>query len=840
MEPGLAPAPPVAPVEVELPMTSQTLEDGSVEITVGEAEVAGKEAIAFDANLAEHLTDSELGVLAGELIVAFDADEASRKEWVDTYKKGLDLLGLKFDDRTMPWAGASGVYHPILSEAAVRFQANAIMEIFPASGPVRTKIVGQPSHEREKQAERVQDEMNYTLTERMVEYRPETEKLLFTLSLAGAAFRKVHYDPSLGRPVARFVPPEDFVINYGATDLLTAERYTHMMRKSSNEVRKLQVAGFYRDIDVPEPPPVTTTIEDKKNKITGQSPSPIIDDRYHLLEMHVDLDLPGDFASEDGIALPYVVTLDKHSQIILAIRRNWLEPDELKRKRVHFAQFEYVPGLGFYGFGLIHLIGGLAKAATSLTRQLIDAGTLSILPSGYKTRGLRIKGDNTPLIPGEFRDVDIAAGQLKDNIFPLPFKEPSTVVVSLLGSLVDEARTFASLSDADVGDANKNTPVGTTLALLERAMKVMSAVQARIHASLKGEFKLIADIIRDNMDDEYEYETGEDPGIKRADFDDRIDIIPVSDPNASSLTQRMLQYQAVLDLSRGAPPGTFNMPSLYRKVLGVIGIRDAEEIVPLADDQKPMDPVGENMALLTGKPVKAFLYQDHESHIAVHMAAVQDPKIKEMVGQSPNASAIAAAAAAHVQEHVAFQYRREIEKQMGVELPDPQQPLPEDIEYQLSKVVADAAARVLQKDVAEAQMKQAAQQAQDPVVQMQMQELQVKMGELQRKIEKDKNDYEIAMARVMASVQVSQARNDAQLQLDGAKLGMDAVKNAQKMAEEQEERDRRDNIEGVRLGIQAQQVKGQNEVERERIASQEKIAAENRAAQKSKPNGKAN
>jgi len=822
-----APIDPNLGMEIDLPMSSNTLEDGSMEITIGEEAVAA-DTVEFNANLAEYLDDGELGVLASELITAFDADEQSRKDWVETYKKGLDLLGLKFDDRTMPWAGASGVYHPILSEAAVRFQANAIMEIFPAAGPVRTKIVGQVTHEREEQAARVEDEMNYTLTERMVEYRPETEKLLFTLSLAGAAFRKVHFDPMLGRPVARFVPPEDFVISYGATDLLTAERYTHIMRKTSNEVRKLQVAGFYRDIDVPQPALTTSTIEDKKNKLTGQTQSTIVDDRYQLLEMHVDLDLPGQFADENGIALPYVVTLDKQSQVILAIRRNWLEDDDLQRKRLHFVQYEYVPGLGFYGFGLIHLIGGLAKAATSLTRQLIDAGTLSILPSGYKTRGLRIKGDSTPLIPGEFRDVDIASGQLKDNIFPLPFKEPSAVVIGLLGNLVDEARAFASLSDTDVGDTNKNTPVGTTLALLERAMKVMSAVQARIHASLKNEFKLIAGIIRDNMDEEYDYDTGEDPGIKKTDFDDRIDIIPVSDPNASSMTQRMLQYQAALEMARGAPPGTFDQPMLYRKILNVIGIRDGEDIVPLPDDQKPMDPVAENMALLTNKPVKAFLYQEHEAHIAVHMAAIQDPKIKEMVGQSPTAGAIVAAAAAHIQEHVAFQYRREIEKQMGVELPDPDQPLPEDVEYQLSKVVADAAGRLLQKDVAEAKLKEAAQKAEDPVIQMQMQELQIKVKDLERKAEKDRNDYEVNMARVLASIQVAQGRNDAQLQLDGARLGVEAVQNAQRMTKEEEDRDRREQVEGVRIGVQAQQGKEQLKVERERIASQERSMERNR------------
>lgn len=748
----------------------------------------------FDANLAEHMDERELNGLGFELLDDFESDSRSRQDWEDTYKKGLDLLGLKIEDRSSPWPGACGVFHPILAEAAVRFQSQAIMETFPAGGPVRTKIVGRLTPERERQAQRVKEDLNYMLTEKMSDYRSEHERMLFALPLAGAAFKKVYWDPTLGRPSSLYVPAEDFVAPYGATDLPTATRYTHIMRKHPNEIRKLQVIGFYRDIDLSTPVPDRNEIQRIKDKLAGEELTDQ-DDRHILLEMHVDLDLPGyedvgDDGEPTGVALPYVVTVEKSTGKILSIYRNWKQDDPLKLKRQHFVQYGYIPGFGFYPFGLIHLVGGIAKSATSILRQLVDAGTLSNLPAGLKARGLRIKGDSTPLMPGEFRDVDVPSGAIKDSITFLPYKEPSQVLAQLLGNLVEEGRRFASIADLQIGDANQNAPVGTTLALMERAMKVMSAVQARLHASLKQELDLLVDIIRTHMKGDYDYET--DMGATRTDdYDGRIDVIPVTDPNAASLSQRVVQYQAALQLAQQAPQ-MYDLPELHRQMLLTLGIQDPGKIIPDQNDKKPMDPVSENMAILSGKPVKAFLYQDHEAHIKVHMSAMQDPKILQLVGQSPQAGPIQAAAMAHINEHIAFQYRKEIEKQLGVELPPPEEPLPEDIEVALSQLMSDAAQKLLAKDQAEAQQMQAQQQMQDPVLQAQMKDLQIKEQEVQRKAIKDQAD--LALRQQQQQIEIE--RINSQERIAGVNAGI-------KAASQKQVNDQKGDAEAARIKLDA-------------------------------------
>ena len=716
-------------------------EDGGAIVILG-PRLSDEVVPDFGANLADHIDDGVLSAISQELVTHFENDLRSRADWEKTYKSGLDLLGLKIEDRSTPWAGACGVFHPILSEAAVRFQSQSIMETFPAGGPVRTKIAGKVTPEKEKQAIRVKEDLNYFLTGKMSEYRSEHERLLFNLPLAGAAFKKVYYDPSLGRPVAMFVPAEDLVAPYGASDLVSCPRYTHIMYKYPNELKKLQVSGFYRDVDLPEPVMQISQIQQSKNELTGETEANA-DDRHQLLEMHVELDIEG-FEDLDkdgeptGIALPYVVTIDRQSGLILSIYRNWRQDDPLKLKRMHFVQYGYVPGFGFYAFGLIHLIGGIAKSATSILRQLVDAGTLANLPAGLKARGLRIKGDSTPLMPGEFRDVDVPSGAIKDAITFLPYKEPSQVLAALLGTMVEEGRRFASIADLQIGDSNQQAPVGTTLALMERAMKVMSAVQARLHASLAQELDILVDIIKTHAPDEYEYET--DPGSTRSkDYDDRVDVIPVTDPNAASLSQRVVQYQAALQLAAQAP-NMYDLPELHRQMLAVLGINDIDKIIPSTKDKRPADPISENMDILNGKPVQAFIYQDHEAHIQAHMSAMQNPRIMALVGQNPMAGSIQAAMMAHINEHIAFQYRREIEEQLGVQLPEPNAELPEDVEVMLSKLVAEASNRLLAKDQAEAQQQQIQQQMQDPVVQAQMQDAQNKAAEVQRKITKDQTD----------------------------------------------------------------------------------------------------
>jgi hypothetical protein len=692
----------------------------------------GEEDADFDENLAEILEGGVLENIASDLSEDIDNDIGSRSDWEKMYKDGITLLGLKFEERTEPWDGACGVFHPMITEAVVRFQSDTIMETFPARGPVRTQIIGRDTPEKKDAATRVEDDMNYQLTEKMPEYRPEHEKMLWNLPSAGSAFKKIYYDPSLGRPVSVFIPAEDIILPYGISEINTCHRITHRMRKTKNELLKLMNAGFYRDVELGEPDKFTSDIQESKDKETGFSATN--DDRFELYESHVDLDIEGyEDLDEDGeptgIALPYVVTMLRGTNEVLAIRRNWREDDDLKLKRHHFVHYQYIPGYGSYGFGLFHLIGGYAKSATSIMRQLVDAGTLSNLPGGLKARGLRIKGDDTPIAPGEFRDVDVGSGSIRDNILPLPYKEPSMVLSGLMDKIIDEARRFAATSDMKISDMSNQAPVGTTLAILERSLKVMSAVQARVHYALKQELQLIAGLIRDYTDPDYTYEPEEGrPSAKREDYS-IVEVIPVSDPNAATLSQRVVQYQAVIQMAQMAPQ-IYDLPFLHRQMLEVLGIKHANKLVPMPDDQKPQDPVSENQSALRGKPLKAFQYQDHEAHIKVHTSAMQDPVVMQLIGQNPQAQAIMGAMQAHIAEHVGFGYRNKIELALGVSLPNPEDELPPELEKEISRLMAEASVQVLNESKAMAAQQQAQQNAQDPVLQMQMQELQLKAKEV--------------------------------------------------------------------------------------------------------------
>ena len=748
--------------------------------------------IPHDANLAEYIDDSELQGIATDLVGQYKSDKESRSDWERTYIEGLDLLGLKHEDRTTPWDGACGVFHPLLTEAVIRFQSQSIQELFPAAGPAKTSVVGVVTDEKQDQAQRVQDYLNYLLTERMTEYRTETERLLFSLPLAGSAFRKIYYDPNMSRPCSMFVPAEDFVVSYGASDLQTCERATHVMRRSANEVRKLQVAGFYSDVDLPAPSPDYDDIEKKYNELTGDSANYDLDYRHVLLEMNVHLDLPGFEdtvkGQQTGIMLPYVVTIDLSSRTILSIRRNWYESDEQKMARQHFVHYQYMPGLGFYGFGLLHMIGGLAKSATSLLRQLVDAGTLANLPGGLKARGLRIKGDDTPIMPGEFRDVDVPGGSIGENISFLPYKEPSTVLYQLMGDIVEEGRRFASAADVKASDMNAEAPVGTTLAILERSMKVMSAVQARLHASMRSELRLLSNVVRDFGPETYPYDENKEP-LVASDFDERVDIIPVSDPNAGTMAQRIMQYQAALQLAQQAPQ-MYDMPQLHRQMLEILNIRDAEKLVPVDDDMTPVDPITENMNIINGKPVKAFVYQDHESHIMAHKAMLEDPKVMELMSQSPNAESAAAEMAAHIQEHLAFMYRIQIEKELGFELPGPEEPLPEDIEFRISRLAGLAADQLKGKNQQEAQAAEQQQQAEDPILQMQQKELQIKEMEAQRRMQADMGRLELDQQKAAVKAELDRMRLEQQKDIEDKRI---AVKLAQDESQQQ--------IEGFKIGI---------------------------------------
>jgi hypothetical protein len=742
---------------------------------------------AFDANLAEYMDEGELEKLGSDLVGEVESDISSRKDWVDMYVKGLEVLGMKYEERTEPWTGACGVFSTLLTEAAVRFQSETIIETFPAQGPVKTQIIGAIDKMKEEAAERVRTDMNFQLVDGMPEYRPEHERMLFNLGLAGAAFKKVYFDPTLGRQTSIFCPAEDIVIPYGSSGARSAERVTHVMRKTKNDVRKLQVAGFYRDVELGEPVMIHNDVEKKKAEEQGYSVTD--DERYQFLEIQVDYDMPG-YEDDDGIALPYIVTIDKGTNKVLSVYRNWNEADPKKLKRQHFVQYDYVPGFGAYGFGYIHLIGGYARAGTSLIRQLVDAGTLSNLPGGLKSRGLRIKGDDTPIAPGEFRDVDVPSGTVRDNIMPLPYKEPSQVLAALLDRITEEGRRLGSIADMNISDMGANAPVGTTLALLERQLKTMSAVQARVHFSMKQEFKLLKEIIRDNTPGDYEYvPNGGDPRAKREDYD-MVEVIPVSDPNSSTMAQRIMQYQAVIQLSQSAPQ-IYDLPQLHRQMIEVLGVRNADKLVPIDEDMKPRDPVSENMAFLTGKPTKAFIYQDHDAHIAVHSSMMQDPMIMGQMGQNPMAQQMQAAIMAHIAEHVAFQYRNQIEERLGATLPAPNAELPEQVEVQLAKLVAQAAQQLTQIHQGEAAQKQAQQQAQDPIVQMQQQELQIKMQDAQTKAQKVQGDLSIRQAEVQLKAQEIASRQGENPEIAAAKMqqemSMDRQMHEQEMAQRQQE-----------------------------------------------------
>ena len=772
-----------SPLEIEIVNPDQvTLDDGSVEITLTPDDGMGEGD--FDANLAEEMDEGTLSSIAEDLDDMLTADINSRKDWADTFVKGLEVLGLRYEQRTEPWDGACGVFSPLLAEAAIRFQSETIMETFPAAGPVKTEIMGAITKLKEEAAERVRMDMNYTLTEKMIEYRSEHERLLFNLGLAGAAFKKLYPDPSLDRPVAMFVPAEELIMPYGASQIETAERVTHLMRKTKNDVKKLQVAGFYKDVELGDPINISTDIEKKKAEEQGYTITQD-DDRYQFAEMHIDYDVPG-YEDPDGIARPYVITFERGTKQVVAIRRNWKEEDALKLKRQHFVQYNYIPGFGVYGMGLIHIIGGYARAGTSIIRQLVDAGTLSNLPGGLKSRGARIKGDDTPIAPGEFRDVDVPSGAIKDNIMSLPYKEPSQVLSGLLDKIMEDGRRLGAISDMNVSDMSANSPVGTTLALLERQLKTMGAVQARVHYSMKQEFKLLKEIIRDFTPEEYSYEPdfAENRDIKKSDYD-LVEVIPVSDPNSSTMAQRIMQYQAVLQLAAQAPQ-IYDLPVLHRQMIEVLGVKNADKLVPVEDDEKPRDPISENMAVIKGKPVKAFIYQDHDAHIATHTAFIKDPMIAQQMGQNPQAQMLFAAMQAHIAEHLGFAYRKQIEDRLGVSMPAPDTELPPEMEVQLSRLVAQASQQLLQIHQGQAAQQQAQQAAQDPLVQLQQAELQVKAQEVQRKAQKDAAENQIAQERLrleQEKIQVSKDKVGVDANLRAAQIEATAAAQRNKQGE---------------------------------------------------------
>ena len=776
--------------EDEEPIEIEIVDPEEVKIGIGGMEIDlipskdKDDEEGFDDNLAEYMDQSAMQSLAGDLAAVVDQDKASRKDWEKAYTEGLKLLGLQYEERTEPWNGASGVFHPMITEAVVRFQSETITEMFPAAGPVRTKIVGKETPDKKDAALRVQEDMNYELTEVMREFRPEQERMLWSLPATGSAFKKVYYDPNLGRQVSMFVPAEDIILPYGTTDMDTCYRLTHVMRKTENEIKKLQQAGFYLDCELGEATKEQTDIQKAKDKETGFSD--IDDDRYTILEIHADLDLQGyedtdGDGEETGIALPYVVTMVKGTNDILAIRRNWKEDDDLRLKRQHFVHYQYIPGFGAYGFGLFHLIGGFAKSATSIMRQLVDAGTLSNLPGGLKSRGLRIKGDDTPIAPGEWRDVDVGSGNMRDSILPLPYKEPSAVLAGLLDKIVEEGRRLAATADMKVSDMSSQAPVGTTLALLERQLKVMTAVQARLHYAFKQELRLLAAIIRDYTDPDYEFQPEEGSRTAKQSDYSACDIIPVSDPNAATMSQRVVQYQAVIQMAQMAPD-IYDLPQLHRNMLEVLGIKNAEKLIPLEDDMKPTDPVSENQEVLKCAPVKAFQYQDHEAHIKVHMAMIQDPMIQQLIGQNPKAPQMQAALMAHIAEHTGFAYRQKIEQQLGMALPPEDKKLPIEVELALSNMMAQAANQVLQQNQAQAAQQKAQQAAQDPVVQMQQQELQLKQQEVQTKAQKVQGDLELAQKRL----QMEAADKADKMHLEEKKLAVTAATNRDRLTAEQE------------------------------------------------------
>jgi hypothetical protein len=818
----------------EEPIEIQIEDPESVSIRVGDTEIVmeqEEDEEEFSKNLAEDMDEGELQLLAGELISDFDTDISSRKDWIQTYVDGLELLGLKIEERMEPWPGACGVYHPLLAESVVKFQAETMMETFPAAGPVKTQIIGKETPEKKKAAERVRDDMNYQLTDVMKEYRPEHERMLWGLGLAGNAFKKVYFDPSLNRQVSMYVPAEDVVVPYGASSLESAERVTHVMRKTENDVRRLQHDGFYRDVELGEP---TRTMDEVEKKIAEKLGFRATEDnRFKLLEMQVELDLPGyehkDGKEKTGIALPYIVTMEKSTSTILAIRRNWNPDDETYQKRAHFVHYPYIPGFGFYAFGLIHLVGAYAKSGTSIIRQLVDAGTLSNLPGGFKTRGLRTKGDDTPISPGEFRDVDVPSGTIKDNLMTLPYKEPSQTLMALLQQIIEEGRRFAGSAQLEISDMSSQAPVGTTLAILERTLKMMSAVQARIHYAMKQEFKLLKDIIRDYTPEEYSYEPAEgDRKAKQSDYD-MVTVIPVSDPNAATMAQKVVQYQAALQLAQGAPQ-LYDLPLLHRQMLEVLGIKNYQKLVPIEDEMKPRDPVTENQNILKNKPVKAFLYQDHRAHIAVHMAAVQDPQIMELISKDQQlAQKVSAAMSAHIADHLGMEYRKQLEQRMGITLPAYEDDQDEvmmspEMEVQVSQQAAMAAQQMLQQNQQQAQQKKNREMAQDPLIMLQKQELDIKAQDLQRKAKKDNDDLQTKMAQLQVEVQRLQAQHDLEQQKIDMQHEVEGAKTALKMYSEQLQREAQQeqmgHSAGVDLAKHREQLQHQRDLDQERRANQ--------------------
>jgi hypothetical protein len=762
-----------------------TLDDGSVEITIMPGEEMDEEG--FSDNLAEYMDEGTLATLASDLTELVDTDTSSRKEWSDTFVKGLEVLGFRYEERTEPWDDACGVYSTVLAEAAIRFQAETMSETFPPAGPVKTKIIGKVTKEKEEAANRVKEDMNYQLTDVMVEYRPEHERMLYSLGLAGSAFKKVYYDPSMGRQVAIYIPAEDVIVPYGASNIEQAERVTHVMRKTKNEMDRLMASGFYRKMDLGEPVAFHTDIEKKKAEEGGYTLTN--DERYTLLEIHAHLCIDGVDDEEDDLAKPYVVTIERGTQEVLAVRRNWNPDDELTRKRDHFVHYVYVPGFGFYGLGLIHIIGGYARAGTAIIRQLVDAGTLSNLPGGLKARGLRVKGDDTPIAPGEFRDVDVPSGAIKDNIMMLPYKEPSQTLLALLQRITEEGRRLGAISDMNISDMSANAPVGTTLALLERTLKPMAAVQARVHYAMKLEFKLLKEIIADYAPEEYTFEPEQGPPrARRADYK-TVDVIPVSDPNASTMAQRVVQYQAAFQMSEKAPQ-IYDLPYLHRQMLEVLGIKNADKIIPMSDDQKPRDPVSENMSALVGKPIKAFIYQDHDAHIATHTSFMQDPMIAGTIGQNPMAQQIMASLQAHIAEHLGFSYRKQIEERLGVPLPPPDEQLPEDMEVQLARLVADAGKQVAQAHQQQAAQQQAQQQAQDPMFQLEQAKVKIQEMEVSRKAAKDQADMQIAGQK---------------LQLDKDRVEIEAMKEGMRVEAQQDQAKERLRLDALKVLATPQQ-----------------------------------
>ena len=786
---------------------SVTLSDGSMEITL----MPGTEGdfTEFGGNLAEMMSEDDLDELSDELVGQVKSDIEARKDWADTFVKGLDVLGFKYEQRTEPWEGACGVNSTVLAEAAIRFQAETMSETMPAAGPVKTKILGVETKEKDEAAARVMADMNYELTENMVEYRPEHERMLYSLGLAGSAFKKVYFDPNLGRQAAIYISAEDVIVPYGASNIEAAERVTHIMRKTKNELKKLQAAEFYRDIDLGEPEPYHTDIEEKKAEEGGYSLTD--DDRYAIYEIHADLLIEG-IDDDDGIARPYVVTIERGSGEVLAVRRNYEEGDPLTLKRQHFVHYNYVPGFGFYGLGLIHIIGGYARAGTSLIRQLVDAGTLSNLPGGLKSRGLRIKGDDTPIEPGEFKDVDVPSGSIRDNIMPLPYKEPSQTLLALLNQITTEGRRLGAISDMDISDMSANAPVGTTLALLERTLKPMAAVQARVHYAMKQEFKLLKAIMAEYAPEDYAYIPARgEVSAKRADYM-MVDVIPVSDPNNSTMAQRVVQYQTVLQMSAQAPQ-IYDLPQLHRQMIEVLGVKNADKLVPTKDDAKPTDPISENMDALIGKPMKAFIYQDHEAHIATHTSFMQDPMMAQMIGQNPQAKQIMASLQAHIAEHLGFAYRTKIEEKLGVPLPAPNEEMDEDMEVQLSRLVADAGKQLTQANQKQAAQQKAQQQQQDPIIQMKQAELQIKQQEEQRKAAKDQTDVQIKQAELKQKQQkmmIDAKVASEQINVDKAELAIDAKRQGVRDATAKRVEENKVDLEIAKMMQTTQKPEGKN------------------------------